>query len=564
MARIIKLAVLICFLSFAVSWSSSFSQGDKEEAIERIIIGESKSFATRTPTRVVIANPKIADISNVTQTEINVIGKAAGMTTLVFWDTFGEQSFKIKVLTEDMQALKDRIDNLLRMVNLPQVRTEAQEDEGKVAVLGRVKVAEDKDRIATALGDLKAKTIDLVQVKEEEAVVQIDVQVLEVDRDSTTTLGFTMPGSISLTEVGSPGIASTGAVTNIVGGTNPTSTSTTTTAGTKWSTLFKVLNFSRDAFNFRLDALILEGKARILSRPQLACQSGKEANLLVGGEKPVFTTSVAATTGSSGTSIEYKEFGIKLKIRPTVTEDSRVKVALNVEVSDVGEAETIGSTTSTTAKAFPLIKRSASTELFLDDEQTLSIGGLMKQKTEEELRKLPWLGDIPVLGMFFRKRTTKVGGGSGEKGQTELFITITPTIVSREGDAAAALKNKEEAKHEPAQEKKDTVVEEASQMLPAPIAMYAGIVQKRILENLAYPESAKEAGFQGTVRLSLRFSYLGELLEAKVKDSSGFKILDDNAVTVAKGVASYPPFPTSIDSPELWVDIPVVYRLVAQ
>ena len=73
--------------------------------------------------------------------------------------------------------------------------------------------------------------------------------------------------------------------------------------------------------------------------------------------------------------------------------------------------------------------------------------------------------------------------------------------------------------------------------------------------------SAKEAGFQGTVKLSLRLSHQGDLLDLKVKDTSGYQVLDNDALNTAKKSAPYPPFSPEITEKEMWVDIPIVYQL---
>lgn len=78
---------------------------------------------------------------------------------------------------------------------------------------------------------------------------------------------------------------------------------------------------------------------------------------------------------------------------------------------------------------------------------------------------------------------------------------------------------------------------------------------------MTYPATARESGFQGTIKLSLHLSYKGDLLDVKVKNSSGYKMIDDNAITVVQGISSYPPFPPSIDSKDLWIDIPIEYQL---
>jgi TonB family protein len=270
---------------------------------------------------------------------------------------------------------------------------------------------------------------------------------------------------------------------------------------------------------------------------------------MVGGEKPVLTSQVVTGTTATSTTVAYKEFGIKLNIKPVVTEDNRVKLSLKVEVSEVGDAVVLGLATSPSALAYPLTKRTASTELILNDRQTLAIGGLMKQKKEEDIRKTPVLSEIPILGALFRRKQTKVGGGEGTRGNTELFITLTPTIIQRADKKSI---NKREAK----------TPEAASQdSFEPPEAKYARIIQKRILNNLTYPASAQEAGFQGIIKLNLLLSYQGEVVDVIVKESSGNDRIDNEVISMIKANSPYPPFPPSIESKELWVDIPIDCRL---
>ncbi len=520
----------LCLVSVSL-WVIPVLEGSTEEAV-KLIVGETRVISIRSPTRVVIGNPGVADIADVTSSEITVSAKSPGTTTLVYWDAFGEQSIDIRVIQEDMNEIKRRVDNLLEKLNLGGVYARAEDDEGKVLLLGRVKSAQEKERITVALGPLKDKIIDLIEVKEEEAAVEIDVQVLELDKDATNTLGFTWPGSITLTDSSGP----------------------TPTAVTGLQRVFHVSQFTRSAFNVTLDTLIQEGKARVLSRPRLACQSGKEAQLLVGGEKPIFTTSIASTVGTASTNVEYKEFGIKLNIKPTVTEEKDIKLALNVEVSEVGTAEFIGSTTNRTAQAYPLTKRNASTELFLRDGQTMAIGGLIKQKNEEDIRKTAWLGDIPILGAAFRKKTTKVGGGTGERGNVELFITLTPTIVSKEIPDSKAVSSQKI----PSKEIESPQIQ--TSRIPLDLANYARAIQAKIFGASYYPRQARDAGWEGKLRLSLNIASNGNLNDIKILESSGYKILDDAALDVARTQAPYPPFPPQIKSGDVWVDVPIVYK----
>lgn len=524
--NIFRLTFSLFFLIFAAYSYSLGEEVSQKEGLITIYKGELKVIAVDNPTRVVISNPNVADVTSISKDEMLILAKDQGTTSLIWWDSRGEHVSQLEVFLENMSPLKERIDNLLKKINLPQISTRNMDSEGKVLLLGSVKTSQDIERINVALSSFKEKLINLVQVKEEEAVVGIDVQVLELNKDATATLGFSWPSSITLTEKGSPGIA---------------------TVGTKWSTLFKVLNLSREAFSWTLDLLVQEGKARVLSQPRLSCQSGKEAELLVGGEKPILTTTVAATTGAQGTNVAYKEFGIKLKIKPTVTEDKKIKLALNVEVSEVGTAETIGKATEPTAKAFPLTKRSAYTELFLSDGQTMAIGGLKKQKTEEDIRKTPFLGDAPILGLFFRKKTKKVGGGQGERGDVDLFITLTPTIV------------KEGVKKEEAQPEMPRPIREGIDR-ESPVSEYVRKVSQQIRRNFVYPWAAREANLEGSLRLTLRVYYTGQLLDVEIRESSGFALLDENAVNIVKQIAPYPAFPAQMKQKELWIDLPIVYK----
>ena len=520
----------ILFFLFFFSFNLSCASQETEEIL---YVGQTKIIPVYGPVRVAIGKPEVADIAAVDSRQVTIIAKGAGTTNLVWWDNFGEQSIKIRVYPEDMSEIKLRIDNLLKSLSLDGVYTQAVESEAKILLLGEVKKPEDLERIDTLLGPLKAKTINLIQVKEEKkeelANVDIDVQVLEVSKDGTKTLGLTWPGSFSLSE---PGV------------TTPYS-----------SAIFNIPTYTRTAFSLKLDFLIQEGKARILSRPHLTCQSGKEAELLVGGEKPIFTTSIGETE-TTDTEVEYKEYGIKLNVRPTIVDDNRINLALNIDVSDIETAEVLaeysdaGVITKTTARAYPLIKRSTSTELILENNQTMVISGLIRQKTEEDLRKVPWLADIPVLGLFFRKREIKTGGGSGERGDTELIITLTPSIIRRQ-----------EPRPVPQIKQIRPSIDSKEKKISSPLSKYSGIIRQSILSNLIYPVEAKSAGLTGKVILSLHLFHTGKLLEAKIKQSSGSTLLDNNSVDFAMRTSPFPPFLSEIKEESLWIDIPIIYNL---
>ena len=519
-----------CFIT--ISAFRNYASNEAGDEL-KLYMGEVKLISVNNPTRIAIGNPAVIDVTNVTKNEITISPKSAGNTTLVIWDNYGEQPYSVKVFSENINNIKERIDNILKQLNVPGVYTKAQEDEGKVFLLGKIKAASDKDKIQTALGPLKDKIVDLTTKQDEENVIEIDVQILEIDKGTEDKLGFEWPSTVTLNEVTGSSIA-TGA------------------AGTySWGKLFKLGRMNRGNFDLTLDALIQQGKARILSRPRLSCLSGAEAKLLVGGQVPVLSGSVTpgtSTPGSvgatTGASVEYKDYGIVFNIRPVVNDEGKVHLNLSVEVSELGAP-----VQTSYAFAYTFIKRSAVTELILDDGQTMAIGGLIKQKTVEELQKFPWLGDVPILGTFFRHKDIKTGNDATNREDVELFIALTPRIVT--------------APKKIAEEKTKKTVKQVSvdEESLSPVAKYSQIIQKRILDNLTYPPEAKESGFQGAVNLGLKLSYQGDLLQVKINKSSGYKVLDDNAAKTAKMLGSYPPFPPTIEEKELWVDVPIIYQL---
>ena len=166
--------------------------------------------------------------------------------------------------------------------------------------------------------------------------------------------------------------------------------------------------------NFKLNALIQSGKAKILSRPNITALSGKEAEILIGGEIPI------PTSKQGDISVTWREYGIKLHIQPTATPDRKITTKVAAEISTLDNSNAV----STTAGKIPaLISRKASTSINIPDGHTMSIGGLMNNTESKNVSRIPLLSSIPIIGEFFKNTSTS-------KDRHELIILITPTIVS--------------------------------------------------------------------------------------------------------------------------------------
>lgn len=158
----------------------------------------------------------------------------------------------------------------------------------------------------------------------------------------------------------------------------------------------------------KIDALISDGKANILARPNITTIQGKEAVINIGSEVPVPT--VSTTNSTTTTSIKYREAGIILKCTPRVNEDGIITVKVHTEVSSPMYVEDM--------KAYRFQKRSADTIVRLKGGQTMVIGGLIGSDEAKQMSKIPFLGDIPILGNLF-KHIQK------SKSDTEVMIFLT-------------------------------------------------------------------------------------------------------------------------------------------
>ena len=166
-----------------------------------------------------------------------------------------------------------------------------------------------------------------------------------------------------------------------------------------------------------LHALVTNGKARILSRPSITTMSGKTANILIGGRIPIPTSA-----GDGEISIDWREYGIRLNIEPVVDGENKITSKVHAEVStlDYGHA-VVENNFSIPA----LASREADAVINVRSGATMAIGGLLNSEDSKTISKIPLLGDLPIIGQFFR-HTSKT------RDNRELLILITPTLVSED------------------------------------------------------------------------------------------------------------------------------------
>jgi type IV pilus assembly protein PilQ len=167
-----------------------------------------------------------------------------------------------------------------------------------------------------------------------------------------------------------------------------------------------------DLLTVTLNALAEKGHTRVLSSPKIVTLNNQEAKIQVGSKIP-YETVVVSATGQAVRSTSFIDVGILLTVTPTINADNRVRLKVAPESSFPGNVGPLGPEINT---------RNAMTEVLIRDGETLVIGGLIDETTVESARKVPLLGDIPVLGVFFRNT-------SDSKRRSELLVFVTPRIV---------------------------------------------------------------------------------------------------------------------------------------
>jgi len=282
---------------------------------------------------------------------------------------------------------------------------------------GKVTITPDKASNSLVIMASSADYNNLIQVikKLDRRSKQVFVQALiaEVSLDKSRELGM---------QTGVLGGAALSKYLTVAGLYDPLDTLTTlSTAVSSASSALSSSSITASSVNLTavLKAMEKHDLLNILSTPNILTADNKEAEIVVGENVP-FSTGTTVTSGTTTTSVERKDVGIKLKITPQISEGDYVRLKIEQEISavknDKGQAVDLVTTT-----------RTAKTSIVVKDKETVVIGGLIQDSEEDVINKVPFLGDIPGLGWLFKTKTKT-------RKKTNLLILLTPTIIKEGAD----------------------------------------------------------------------------------------------------------------------------------
>lgn len=388
-----------------------------------VSLNESKYMAASGITRLAVGNPAIADVQLLSSGDFLLVGKKAGTTSLIVWSDGGRRTeYTVYVAGNDRgmaSAIQDAI-------GYPKVHVQMIKD--RVMLRGKVENQYEHD---TALkiaglytGGDGSGVIDLLEM-EHPSQIRLEAQIIEINSDYTKNLGIQYwsqtPGSNS-----SSGSSSGNSNSGITVGTaglfygGEDFSSNRKHGGWLGSHVANV--------NVTLQALINEGKARILSRPSITTMSGKTANILIGGRIPI-----PVSDGNGNVSIDWHEYGVKLNIEPVVDSEDKITSKVHAEVSTLDYSHGV----KIDSFSVPgIATREAESEVNVRSGMTMAIGGLINSEDAKIVSKIPLLGDLPIIGRFFRHT-------SNTRDKREVIILITPTLVADDTPAPMSRRMKE-------------------------------------------------------------------------------------------------------------------------
>jgi pilus assembly protein CpaC len=372
---------------------------------------------------VIVANPDVADVYVHGNNKVSVVGKAIGATNLRI---LGKQSNVLRTVnirvSYDLPGIRQTLYQLF-----PYEDISVQPVNNNLALTGMVSsaaVAAKAVRVvneflmpvdaqqrprgngfaltnAIATNNADVGVINMLKVTSGQQVL-LRVRVGEMQRTALKQLG------INWRAINADSLAAaSGLLVGAPAGTFPVRPDT-------FGALAGTVNKGGTSVTAMIDALERNNLFKLLAEPNLVAMSGEEAEFLAGGEFPI-----PIQAQNEQVTIQFKEFGVSVKFLPKVLSDSRIRVSVAPEISELSE---IGSISIGGFQIPSLSTRRAKTTVELAPGESFMIAGLLRDQSDTSIDQVPGLGEVPVLGALFRSTQF-------QRNETELVIAVTPYLV---------------------------------------------------------------------------------------------------------------------------------------
>ena len=394
LARLALACLALAVPALAAAQTVFMPLGDGDAPVRRVTVAPGYTVTVETDERfadIVVGNPEVADVLPLTDSSLYIQGVSSGFTNLAFYNDASELTGVLDVrVRRDFTELEEAIGRAV-----PSAQVEVMNLNDRIRLSGQVKNAVDLQRVLEIADQYSEEPIVNAMRVATAQQVELQVRVLEVERNAGRALGVDLEGTDG------PEGFTTGV--GLLTGQQP--------FGTVVGDLLEVAGLDVDIV---IRALETKGLARRLSNPNLVTTSGVPANFVVGGEIPI-SSAVAGDNGLVAEETDYREYGVRLSFLPTVLDEGLISLRVQPEVSDIDPSITVNGQPAFTS-------RKADTTVTLRDGQSFAIAGLLDANNARSVEQVPWLGQVPVIGTLFRST-------SFQKQETDLVILVTPHLV---------------------------------------------------------------------------------------------------------------------------------------
>ncbi|WP_408377886.1 type II and III secretion system protein family protein [Paraburkholderia megapolitana] len=433
-ACVVMVALLMTGL---VASTASVAIGVSQQTFD-ISVGSQQVVASgHSLRRIAIGDPTVADVLIVRGDKaggVLLVGKSPGTTNLMLWERGSDVplSYTVNVTTAASRTMLGTDTPSVRVLGdsaLISGSTSTMEKHQRAVVAAEIEARQRATQKASAAGsggaggkgggpaggdDAGTAVYDTSTV-DTRSVVQVDVRVVEFSRSVLKQAGLNILKQNNGFTFGS---FAPSALTSATFGSSPSFTATQPIS----SAFNLVFNSVTHGISADLSLMETNNLARVLAEPTLVALSGQSASFLAGGEIPV-----PVPQGLGTTSIEFKPYGVGLTLTPTILSPQRIALKIAPEASELDFTNAV---TISGVSVPALTTRRADTTVELGDGESFMIGGLIDRETTSNVNKVPLLGDLPIIGAFFKQL-------SYSQTDKELVIIVTPHLVSPIAKGAA-------------------------------------------------------------------------------------------------------------------------------
>jgi pilus assembly protein CpaC len=413
----------ICLCAIAITKLAAQPPAESPNDLT-IVAGKSALVSSEKPIeRISVGFGDIAEATAVSPTEVLVNAKAPGSTSLIIWQQGGGKLFFDLSVQPNKFLANTRLEAVRRELRkeLPDQDIALTAEGDFVFLRGQAKDLISVDR-AVSIGSTAGKVVNLlyVQIPGREAQILLKVRFASIDRTRAAQLGLNLFSTGGGNTVGTVGTGQF-PVPSLQPNQQTTAGANNTASPFVFSDLLNIFLYNKNLnLGTTIKALESKGLLQILAEPNVLTENGKQGSFLAGGEFPIPV--VQGSSGAGGTqaiTIQYREFGVRLNFIPTLTPRGSIHLQIAPEVSSLDFANAI---TISGFQVPSLTTRKVNTEVELDEGQSFAIAGLLDRRVTDTFEKVPFIGDIPVLGKFFQSKSTS-------KTNTELIVIVTPELV---------------------------------------------------------------------------------------------------------------------------------------